>query len=159
MANADTPEDLADLGLPQIDQVGFVVRSIEEAKKRYGALFGPWTEIDGSVEAADYRGRKADADLAILFGRSGDVEMEFIEWRGGESPHREFIEAGREGMHHLRYRVDDADAWIEKLGTVGYQPIWYKQFSADTVFAYLEREGDPLLIEFLQMPEGGPGGG
>ncbi len=159
MSTPETPESLEGLGLPQIDQVGFVVKSVEEAKARYGAIFGPWTEMDGSVEAATYRGREADAKLALLFGRSGDVEMEFIEWQGGESPHREFIEAGREGMHHLRYRVDDADSWIEKLGTVGYQPIWYKQFSADTVFAYLEREGDPLLLELLQMPAGGPGSG
>ncbi len=151
------PAELASLGLPPIDQVGFVVRSAEEAKARYGALFGPFTEMDGSVQAADYRGRVADADLWILFGHSGELEMEFIEWRGGESPHREFIEAGREGMHHIRYRVDDADAWIARVAPLGYAPIWYKQFSADTVFAYLEREGDPLLIEFLQMPQGGPG--
>jgi hypothetical protein len=60
-------------------------------------------------------------------------------------------------MHHLRYRVENTDEWIEKLAPLGYKPIWYKQFSADTVFAYLEREGDPLLIEFLQMPAAGPG--
>ena len=152
-----TPDGPQGLGLPPVDQVGFVVRSIDEAKQRYGAIFGPWTEMDGSVKDADYRGKRADAKLALLFGRSGDLEIEFIEWQGGESPHREFIEAGREGMHHLRYRVDDTDGWIEKLAGVGYRPIWYKQFSADTVFAYLEREGDPLLLELLQMPAGGPG--
>ena len=159
MSTVDAPTDLDGLGLPPIDQVGFVVRSIEETKKRYAALFGPFTEMDGSVEAATYRGRQADADLAILFGHSGELEIEFIEWRGGDSPHREFIEAGHEGMHHLRYRVDDADGWIEKLKPLGYEPIWYKQFSADTTFAYLERPGDPLLIEFLEMPPGGPGTG
>jgi catechol 2,3-dioxygenase-like lactoylglutathione lyase family enzyme len=159
MPTFDAPDAMNELGLPPIDQVGFVVRSLEEAKARYGPMFGPFGEMDGSVEAAIYRGREADAQLAIAFGHSGDIEIEFIEWQGGESPHREFIEAGREGMHHLRYRVDDTDAWIERLAPLGYRPIWYKQFSADTVFAYLEREGDPLLIEFLQMPEGGPGTG
>jgi len=143
---------LATLGLPPIDQVGFVVKSLAEAEKRYAALFGPWTRMDGSVEAATYRGRVCDAKLEILFGHSGDLEIEFIEWQGGESPHSEFIEAGREGMHHLRYRVDNTDEWIEKIASIGYQPIWYKQFSADIVFSYLERKGDPLLIEFLQMP-------
>ena len=113
--------------------------------------------MDGSVEDADYRGRKEDVSLGILFGHSGDLEIEFIEWKDGHSPHREFIEAGREGMHHLRYRVDDTDAWIEKVKPLGYAPIWYKRFTEDTIFAYLEREGDPLLIEFLQMPESGPG--
>jgi catechol 2,3-dioxygenase-like lactoylglutathione lyase family enzyme len=159
MATPSTPETLEALGLPPIDQVGFVVKSIEETKQRYAALFGPFSEMDGSVQAAEYRGRVADVKLAILFGHSGDLEMEFIEWQGGESPHREFIEKGREGMHHLRYRIEDTDAWIEKLAPLGYRPIWYKQFSADIVFAYLEREGDPLLIELLQMPAGGPGTG
>ena len=157
MPTFDAPTALNELGLPPIDQVGFVVRSLDEAKARYGSLFGPFTDLDGSVEAANYRGRVADAQLAIACGRSGEVEMEFIEWQSGESPHREFIEAGREGMHHLRYRVEDADAWVERLAPLGYRPIWYKQFSADTTFVYLEREGDPLLIEFLQMPPGGPG--
>jgi len=145
---------LAKLGLPPIDQVGFVVRNLDEAEARYGALFGPFTRMNGSVRAATYRGRVADAELELMFGRSGELEIEFIEWKGGESPHREFIENGREGMHHLRFSVEDADAWIERVAAVGYQPIWYKQYSEEIVFAYLEREGDPLLIELLQMPEG-----
>ena len=143
---------LASLGLPPIDQVGFVVRDLDETEQRYGALFGPFTRMDGSVQAATYRGRIADAKLALSFGHSGDLEIEFIEWQGGDSPHREFIEQGREGMHHLRFRVDDADGWIEKLAPTGYHPIWYKDFSPEITFAYLEREGDPLLIELLQMP-------
>ncbi len=149
---ASSEPTLASLGLPPIDQVGFVVKSLTEAEQRYGALFGPWTRMNGSVQGATYRGRVCDAELELLFGHSGDLEIEFIEWKGGESPHREFIEAGREGMHHLRYRVDDTDGWIEKVAEIGYHPIWYKQFSRDIVFSYLEREGDPLLIEFLQMP-------
>ena len=157
MSSPEAPADLETLDLPPIDQVGFVVRSIEETKERYSALFGPWREMDGSVRDADYRGRKEDVTLSILFGHSGDLEIEFIEWKEGHSPHREFIEAGREGMHHLRYRVEDTDAWVEKVAPLGYRPIWYKRFTEDTIFAYLEREGDPLLIEFLQMPEAGPG--
>lgn len=150
----ETAQDaaLANLGLPPIDQIGFVVKSIDAAEERYAPMFGPWTRIDGSVQAANYRGRIADVKLEILFGRSGELEIEFIEWQGGESPHSEFIEQGREGIHHLRYRVDDTDRWIQRVAAVGYEPIWYKQFSDDIVFAYLERKDDPLLIEFLQMP-------
>ena len=70
MTEANTPESLEHLGLPPIDQVGFVVKSLEDAKARYGALFGPFTEMDGSVEAAEYRGEIADAQLGILFGTS-----------------------------------------------------------------------------------------
>ncbi len=148
----DDPLTLKSLGLPPIDQVGFVVKSLAESEQRYSALFGPWTRMNGAVQGATFRGRTCDVKLDLLFGRSGDLEIEFIEWQGGESPHSEFIQAGREGMHHLRYRVDDTDGWIEKVASIGYHPIWYKTLTDDIVFAYLEREGDPLLIELLQMP-------
>ncbi len=149
-------QEFQSLGLPPADQVGFVVKDLKEWTRRYDSMFGPFSYMDGSVQAADYRGRVEDAKLEIAFGRTGDLEIEFIEWQGGHSPHREFIESGAEGMHHIRFRVDDADYWIEKVKSVGFEPIWYKRFSADTTFAYLERKGDPLIIEFLQMPEGGP---
>ena len=146
-----TQTELQSLGLPPIDQVGFVVKSLDEAERRYGALFGPFTRMVSPVPEANYRGEVKDAEIAVMFGRSGDIEMEFIEWRSGHSPHREFLEAGREGLHHLRYRVEDADAWVEKVKAIGYEPIWYKRFAEDMCFVYLEREGDPLLIEFLEM--------
>jgi hypothetical protein len=152
-----TPADLASLGLPPADQVGFVVRNLEQSMQLYGPMFGPWSTMDGSVDEVDYRGRKEDAKLRIAFGRSGPLEIELIEWVSGESPHAEFIRAGREGMHHIRFRVDDTDAWIEKMKTVGFAPVWYKKWCADTTFVYMERAGDPLWIEFLQMPPGGPG--
>jgi len=142
--------------LPRVAQIGYVVRDLAAAIRLYDPLFGPFKTMDGSVQAATYRGRLADCRLELAFGWSGDVEIELIQWVSGDCPHREFIEKGREGMHHLHFRVEDCDGWVEKLRPLGYEAIWYKHWSADTKFAYLERAGDPTLIEFLQMP-GGPG--
>ena len=147
-----SPQALDALGLPPIDHIGFVVRDLDAAMARYAPLFGPFQRIDGSVKACQFRGRVADVELDIAFGRSGTLEIELIQWLGGESPHAEFTLQGHEGMHHLRFRVADADAWIAKVRPAGYAPIWYKRYSPDITFAYLERPGDPLLIEFLQMP-------
>lgn len=144
-------------GLPPCDQVGFVVRDLDRAMAMYEPLFGPFYTMDGSVSQALFRGRLADVKLRMAFGYSGDLQIELIEWGGGESPHGEFIQAGHEGMHHVRFRVEDPDAWIERMRPHGYVPVWYKRWSDEIVFTYLEREGDPLLIEFLQMPEGHPG--
>ena len=142
----------ADLGLPPIDQIGFVVRDLDAAIELYAPLFGPFHRIDGSVPACEFKGRTADVGLQIAFGRSGNLEIELIQWTSGESPHSEFIQRGQEGMHHIRFRVTDADAWIDRVRPLGYLPIWYKRFSEEITFAYLERQGDPLIIEFLQMP-------
>ncbi len=153
----NTEQQLRDLGLPPADQIGFVVRNLREWTQRYEPMFGPFRYMDGSVQAATYRGREEDAKLAIAFGRSGDLEIEFIEWQGGHGPHREFIDSGREGMHHIRFRVEDTNRWIEQVKPLGFEVIWYKKWSEDTIFAYLESRHDGLMIEFLQMPEGGPG--
>lgn len=142
------------LELPPADQIGFVVRNLEESITKYNPLFGPFKTMEGGVEAANYRGDVRDAQLKIAFGKSGDLEIELIEWAGGESPHREFVEAGREGMHHIRFRVDDCDESIRKAEAIGFERIWYKEPMEGVKFAYMERENDPLIIEFLQMPEG-----
>lgn len=146
------------LGLPPADQIGLVVRNLDTAIRIYEPLFGPFVVVDTSLTAVSYRGRDEDVHIRTAFGHSGQLEIELIEWVSGFSPHREFIERGAEGMHHIRYRVDDADAWIARLGACGYEPIWYKRYSEDTTFAYLERPEDPVIIEFLQMPLTGPGG-
>lgn len=148
---------LKQLGLPPISQLGHVVKNLEASMARYEPLYGPFTTMDGTVTGAIYRGRTADVKLAMAFGHSGELEIELIEWQGGESPHREFLERGREGIHHVQFRVEDCDGWIARAQPLGFEVIWYKRYSADTTFAYLERAGDPTLIEFLQMPPGGPG--
>lgn len=150
-----TSTSLHQLGLPPISHLGHVVRDLSAAIALYEPLYGPFTTLDVSVLAATYRGRMADVQLAVAFGRSGNLEIELIEWRSGESPHREFLEDGREGIHHVQFRVDDCDDWIGKLKPHGYEMIWYKRLGADTAFTYLERTGDPTLVELLQRPSGG----
>jgi hypothetical protein len=152
-----TPTTLRGIGLPQVKQLGHVVRDMDAAVKMYDSLYGPFSFLDGSVTQATYRGKLADCQLKVAFGYSGDLEIELIQWVSGESPHREFIERGREGIHHVQFRVDDAEGWIKKLNALGYETIWYKKYCADTIFAYLEKPGDPTIIEFLEMPPGGPG--
>ena len=147
-----TPASLANLGLPPVYQVGFVVRDLDAALAKYEPLFGPFMLQDYGVQSAVYRGRPCDYVLKTAFGRSGNLEIELIGWVSGECPQREFLEQGREGMHHLQFRVDDVDAWITKVRAVGYEPIWYSRLSPEIAYAYLERTDDPLIIEFLQFP-------
>jgi methylmalonyl-CoA/ethylmalonyl-CoA epimerase len=141
------------LDLPPADQVGLVVRDLEEAMRQYGPLFGPFHTMDGTINGADFRGETKDVVLKLAFGRSGDLEIELIEWVSGESPHSEFIQSGREGMHHIRYRVEDCDAMVARAESIGYETFWYKAIGEHIRFAYMERAGDPLIIEILQMPE------
>lgn len=142
------------LNLPPIDQIGFVVKDLSKAMAAYEPLFGPFTTMDPGEMVFDYRGVPTGSEIRLAFGRSGDVEIELIEWVSGGTPHKEFLDAGHEGMQHVRFIVDDIDQAIEQAKALNYFTIWYKCFSPGLAAAYLERAGDPLVIEFFQRPEG-----
>ena len=153
-ASPAAPADLASLGLGQPDQIGIVVRDLDLAMARYAPLFGPFHTAEFNDYKVSYRGAEPSAYRArFAFGRAGALEIELIEWIEGDTPHRDFLEQGHEGMHHLRYRVDDCDAWVARLQTLGYETVWANRASPSLAFAYCERPGDPLLIELLEAPD------
>jgi hypothetical protein len=138
------------LNLPELNQVGFVVRNMGQALALYEPLFGPFSTIDPGPMTYDYRGKQEECVMRLAFGKSGDVEIELIEWVSGGCPHKEFLDAGREGMHHLRFIVDDLDSQVQAARSVGYESIWGKRYAEGLAVAYLERPDDPLLLEFFE---------
>ncbi len=138
------------LDLGPMDQLGFVVRDLDAAIARYQPLFGPFTVMGATDLGWDYRGRPETSSLRIAFSTENALEIELIEWVAGETPHKEFLDAGHEGMHHLRFRVEDMDEAVQKAAQQGYLPIWRKQFAEGLAATYLEREGDPLILELFE---------
>ena len=148
-------EDIArKLNLPDLNQVGFVVRDMEQALALYEPLFGPFSRMDPGPMVYDYRGVQEECTMRLAFGKSGDVEIELIEWVSGGCPHKEVLDAGREGMHHLRFIVDDLDSQVEEAQAHGYEAIWGKRYGEGLAVAYMERAGDPLVIEFFENHHG-----
>ena len=141
---------LQGLGLPPADQIGFVVRDLDAAIRLYEPLFGPFLKVDVGGYQMSYRGQApSDFKCLFAFGKSGALEIELIQWIEGDTPHRDFLEAGHEGMHHLRFTITGLEEWIERLTPLGYRVAWFNRASPDLAVAYLDREGDPLTIELL----------
>ena len=142
------------LNLPDLNQVGFVVRDLETALALYAPIFGPFSTMDPGPMTYDYRGREEECEMRLAFGSSGDVEIELIEWVSGGCPHKEFLDAGREGMHHLRFIVENLETTAAQAKAFGYQKIWSKRYSDGLAVAYLERDNDPLVLEFFENHHG-----
>lgn len=141
------------LDLPPCCQVGFVYPNLDRAIALYEPLFGPFKVVDyGEIEGARFRGAPHPYQLRIGIAYSGELELELIEWVSGETPHKEFLDAGRSGMHHMSFTVPDLDAVVEAARPLGFEPIWYHAMSDEIKYSYLEREGDPLLVELTQRP-------
>lgn len=147
----------AEIGLPPIDQVAWIVRDLDAALATFERLFGPFSRMDSSLEGCFYRGRRADVSMKIAFGRSGPLEIELIEPVSGESPHFELLERYGEGVHHVRFRVDDLDPPRKRLEALGFEVIWAHEMPAiHTRWAYLEAPAGQggALVELLEMPTG-----
>jgi catechol 2,3-dioxygenase-like lactoylglutathione lyase family enzyme len=139
--------------LGAIDQVGFVVRDLDAACARYEALFGPWKRAESPLTGVSYRGVPTDVHLRLAFGHAGGLEMEFISVVSGASPHSEFLAAGREGIHHVRYPVKDLAATLAALAPEGFAPIWSHAIGPYK-WAYCEHASrDGVLIELLESPQ------
>lgn len=142
------------LNLPDLNQVGFVVRNMTQAIALYEPLFGPFSRMDPAPMTYDYRGVQEECVIRLAFGKSGDVEIELIEWVSGGCPHKEFLDAGREGMHHLRFIVDDLNSQVKAAASLDFKVIWGKRWGEGLAVAYLERQGDPLVLEFFENHQG-----
>ncbi|NIB37993.1 hypothetical protein HBA55_00270 [Pseudomaricurvus alkylphenolicus] len=139
------------LGLSSVNQVGFVVKNLEEAIKLYEPLFGQSYVMNLPDLEWEYRGRQEKSSLKIALFMEGDVEIELIECVSGETPYKEFIEAGREGVQHIRCSVDDIEKTEEKAKEFGYSRVFFKRFEdAGVASMYLERENDPVMLELYE---------
>jgi catechol 2,3-dioxygenase-like lactoylglutathione lyase family enzyme len=141
------------LGLGPIDQVAYVVEDLESALERYEPLFGPFQVADSPLESCTYRGRPVDCRLRLAVNRSGPLEIELIQVLEGEAPHSEHLRAHGEGLHHVRFRVENLDEKLEALGREGFETIFYKRFAPSLAFAYVETPEaiGRSVIELLEM--------
>ena len=142
-----------DLGLGPIDQVAYVVESLERALPRYEAMFGRFQVASYEMKDCTIRGRQADCTLRLALNNAGPVEIELIEVIAGETIHSEHLKQHGEGIHHVRFRVTDLEPKVAELEAAGYRTVMSKRLSPSIAFAYLESppEIGGSVIELLQM--------
>jgi methylmalonyl-CoA/ethylmalonyl-CoA epimerase len=130
-------------GLGPIDQISFAVRNLDEALPRYTAMFGgPLRVMDVPGLEVVVGGVPTSATLRIGFGStgpSGDIEVELVEVVSGDWPTLAWLDEHGEGLHHVRYPVDDLAAVRAELVAAGFEVLLEEP---NDVFAYL---ASPLL--------------
>jgi catechol 2,3-dioxygenase-like lactoylglutathione lyase family enzyme len=142
--------------LPPVEQIGIVVRDADLAAKFFTSVFGwgPFKISEVEMKGFTYGGRTGNCRLKMAFARSGDVEIELIEVLEGETPHTESLRRSGEGLHHLRFRVDDFDAMTAALAKEGVEPLWSQKFPGIAAFAYMKTDRTSgLMVELFEMKE------
>ncbi len=147
-----TQQIAARLDLGPIDQVGYVVRDLDASLPAYEALFGPFEIMDASLDDCRFRGDVVACRLRIALNKRGPVEIELIQVIEGETPHTEHLRRCGEGLHHVRFLVEDLDAKLAVLEAAGYETVFHKRFGPGLAFAYVDtpKALGPSLIELFE---------
>ena len=145
---------LGELGLGPIDQVCYAVNDLDAALPRYASIYGDFEVSIAELKDCTIRGEIADCTLKIAWNRSSPIEIELIEVLEGDTSHSEHLRAHGEGLHHVRFRVDDLDARLDVLREAGFDVVFEKRFGPTVALAYVETppELGQSVIELLQMP-------
>ncbi len=128
-----------------IRQNGYVVRRLDVAIDAWlDAGVGPWLLLPHLTQTGSvYRGQPTEPVVSIAFANSGDLQVELIEQEDdAPSIYREFLDAGREGFHHLAWWAEDYDAVTTAAGGAGWPVVHAGDAGGMARFAYFDR-GEP----------------
>ncbi|MBS0625607.1 MAG: VOC family protein [Verrucomicrobia bacterium] len=102
--------------------VGYVVDDLEHGVERFAAATGagPFLAIEHMrFDEVTYRGGPAAYDHSSAFGAYGELLVEITQVFSAEPPELEETLAGRRGLGHLGFLVDDPGAAAAQFAAAG----------------------------------------
>lgn len=141
-----------DLGSLKINQLGYVYQDIEEQAKILESKFGisKFAIFENKENIFKYRGKESKISTKIALSRAFNTQIELIQLIRGECIYKEFLDEGREGLHHIGIFVDNLDSYINEFQKLGINVIYSGQTGPQKV-AFMDTEKIfGILIEFQE---------
>lgn len=124
----------------KIEHIGIAVKNLDVSNKLFARLLGVEHYKIETVESEGVR---------TSFFKMGDVKIELLEATRVDSPIARFIEKRGEGIHHIAFDVDDAQAAVDKLAAE-FHPLnaTTKPGADDKIIAFLHpKSTNGVLVE------------
>ncbi len=129
------------LGDLKINQLGYIYRDIEKQIKIMESLYGcpKFAIFENKDNIFKYRGKDSKISTRIALSRLFNTQIELIQLIEGECIFKEFIDSGREGLHHFGIFVNNLDDYIEEFKKKGIDVVHAGQTGTQKV-AYVDTE-------------------
>lgn len=155
-----------------VRQLAYVVRDMDAALKYWTETLkvGPFFLIEHCpLENQVYRGQPGSADVDIALGNSGALQIELIfQHNDAGSVYKEFLDAGRQGVHHFGMMPVDYPAMCEHYKALGHEPAFECTVgdaplvyfdTVDTVGHFIELwDNNDVFKDMFDMIEGAAAG-
>jgi len=140
------------LKLEKFDQIGILVRDIENAVRLYEGLLhftAPLNIVEQS-STVTYKGKQVTFKMKKIMQNFGGKQLEIVQLveSTGDHLYKEFLDEGKEGLHHLGIYTKNADQLMDhfkkeygidvaQTGKAGKVNFYYLN-TKDTLGFYLE---------------------
>ena len=146
------------VGTNLVAQVGFVVKDIEETKKKWAVFLG--MDVPPTISAGEYEVTKTTfegkpapeaASLLAFFDVGPGLQLELIQPNDAPSTWRNYLNEHGEGMHHLAFKVKDSKEAIASAEANGLRLVQHGLYGdASGEYNYLEAPELKCIIELLE---------
>jgi len=136
MNEDNLPLNIGDL---EIFQLGYVYKDIEKQAALMEKIWGmpKFAMLGHNTNEVIYRGVNSTYTTSICFTRYWGKQIELIQPISGEGIHKEFIDEGNEGLHHISCIVDVLDPYIEDFEEAGVEAVFIGKIGKQ-YFAYFD---------------------
>jgi len=130
-----------------IPQVCLVVKDLQKTVEAYWNILGvgPWAIFEfGSLQIPDFKyyGKPTWSRNKGAVVQAGPIELELFEPVAGYSAYQDWIDKHGEGLHHMKFRVEDMDVdRVEKImAAQGFPSIQGGHYGPDlkSQFSYFD---------------------
>ena len=146
------------VGTHLVAQVGFIVKDVEETKKKWAAFLGvevPPTQPIGdyAVTQTKFQGEPAPEAYCWMafFDVGPGLQLELIQPNDQPSTWRIFLEEHGEGIHHVAFQVKDSAACVARAEEAGLKLVQkgvYGDGSGE--YNYLDAPELKCIVELLE---------
>lgn len=143
-------------GSQKVMQLGYIYKDIKKQAKIMESLYDipPFAFSEGKPETIVYRGKESIEHHSISISRFFNTQLELIQWNSGESLPKEFLDQGKEGLHHISLFVQDLDMYLEEIKKMGIEII-QSGTTGPSHWAYLDTEKTfGIIIEVQEIMSG-----
>ncbi len=142
------------LSLPDMSQIGLVVRDLDKAIVYYekALRLGPFVRPEISYTDKFYYEKPVDSEWLMGFCSLGPLEMELVQPLTGPTIYHDFLETRGEGLHHLGFDVKDMNRRVECYKKMGLRVLQNGR-TPHGGFAYLDTAKiGGVIFELIQRP-------
>lgn len=146
------------VGTHKLAQVGFIVKDVEEAKKKWAAFLGvdvPETQPIGdyAITQTVYQGEPAPEAYCWMafFDVGPGLQLELIQPNEKPSTWRSFLEEHGEGIHHVAFQINDSKACVTSAENAGLKLIQHGTYGDGSgEYNYLDAPELKCVVELLE---------